>query len=504
MTSARISASKHLARLRRVATAACAALMLGSASAEAVSVNEYAPLPHESSLPGGVTAGPDGAVWFTELNSYPFSPGGGRIGRLTPAGTLTEYSLGEEDVPGAITLGPDGNLWFTDAGTDTIGRITPQGSVTKFGGIVDGGNPQDITTGPDGALWFTEGGYNAGNRIGRITTEGVVTEFCIRTCGGSVCVCGGLGPNGIVAGPDGRIWFVMGNREGQDGNPYGDAGVGYIAAATVEGKITEYPLRSRDAQPTDIVVGHDGALWFTQRAANKIGRITTAGSITEFSIPTAHSWPTSIARGPDNALWFIQNMANKVARIDAGGQVSEYGVPTPNANPGGIALGPDFRMYFAETSGNRIGVVTTDFVPGTVPGASGTGAGAPARPGSPASAPAGAAAVKLRVVMRWQRRGRWWRRLLVTGAINSAATGRAASGCGRAGVEVRLRRGGRALAVRRVRASGRCRFSATFAVSRAVSTHRRPLMLAVRFHGAAGLKPQSHVSRVVRPPRGWR
>ena len=39
-----------------------------------------------------------------------------------------------------------------------------------------GGIPQDIAAGPDGNLWFTEGG----NRIGRITTAGVVTGF--KTC----------------------------------------------------------------------------------------------------------------------------------------------------------------------------------------------------------------------------------------------------------------------------------------------------------------------------------
>jgi virginiamycin B lyase len=36
--------------------------------------------------------------------------------------------------------------------------------------------PIDITTGPDGALWFTDG---TGLRVGRITTDGVITEFPI-------------------------------------------------------------------------------------------------------------------------------------------------------------------------------------------------------------------------------------------------------------------------------------------------------------------------------------
>src|SRR5438128_1529458 len=38
--------------------------------------------------------------------------------------------------------------------------------------------PDGIAAGPDGALWFTE--FN-GNKIGRITTAGVITEFPIPT-----------------------------------------------------------------------------------------------------------------------------------------------------------------------------------------------------------------------------------------------------------------------------------------------------------------------------------
>ena len=34
-------------------------------------------------------------------------------------------------MPSGITAGPDGNLWFTEAAA-TIGRITPAGTVTEF------------------------------------------------------------------------------------------------------------------------------------------------------------------------------------------------------------------------------------------------------------------------------------------------------------------------------------------------------------------------------------
>ena len=34
--------------------------------------------------------------------------------------------------PDGITTGPDGNLWFTEYNGDRIGRITPPGEVTEF------------------------------------------------------------------------------------------------------------------------------------------------------------------------------------------------------------------------------------------------------------------------------------------------------------------------------------------------------------------------------------
>jgi hypothetical protein len=66
-----------------------------------------------------------------------------------------------------ITVGPDGNLWFTEYIRNRIGRITPLGVVTEFSVVSTNTGTAGITAGPDGNVWFTE---PVANRIGRITT----------------------------------------------------------------------------------------------------------------------------------------------------------------------------------------------------------------------------------------------------------------------------------------------------------------------------------------------
>ena len=61
-----------------------------------------------------MTAGPDGALWFTN---------GDAIGRLTTNGLVSTYRNKIIHWPRGITLGPDGALWFANADGKSIGRV---------------------------------------------------------------------------------------------------------------------------------------------------------------------------------------------------------------------------------------------------------------------------------------------------------------------------------------------------------------------------------------------
>src|SRR5882724_2268244 len=56
--------------------------------------------------------------------------------------SIKEYSIPTaKSSPQRIALGPDGNLWFTEGSGNKIGRITPAGEVTEFPMPATGGSP---------------------------------------------------------------------------------------------------------------------------------------------------------------------------------------------------------------------------------------------------------------------------------------------------------------------------------------------------------------------------
>ncbi len=273
---------------------------------------------------GGLTAGPDGNVWFTETTG---------IGRITPSGTITTFPAPVDGDVG-ITAGSDGNIWFTEWGADhtNIGRITPSGTVTEY---LNGSYGGKINPGSNATLWFTEDlcCYSE-QAIGRVvisqvspgTSDGI-THFQLSN--------GDSYPYDIVEGPDGNMWFT---------EQFGDA----IGRITPNGTVTEFPEPYTDL--LGITAGPVGNIWFTARSG-AVGRITPTGMVTMFPVGGG---PSDITTGPDGNLWFTQRYSDQIGRITPTGTITEYQVPVANAQPGEIRTGPDGNIWFA-TVGNGIG-----------------------------------------------------------------------------------------------------------------------------------------------------
>lgn len=100
------------------------------------------------------------------------------------------------------------------------------------------------------------------------------------------------------------MWFV-------------EVGANRIGRITTAGIVTEFALPTRGAGPAGVAVGPDGNLWFTEFAADKLGRITTRGAIAEYAMPRRGSGPASIATGADDRLWIAEAgpAGNRIARI---------------------------------------------------------------------------------------------------------------------------------------------------------------------------------------------
>jgi virginiamycin B lyase len=152
------------------------------------------------------------------------------------------------------------------------------------------------------------------------------------------------GPYGISSGSDGAVWFT-------------EFSAGKIGRISTTFAFSEYAIPTPASNPYGIVNGSDGNLWFTETHGMNIGRITTAGVVTEYAIPTPNSNPNGITAGPDGALWFAESNTNKIGRISTAGAFTEYGAP--GGNPVEITSGPDGALWFVEYAGNKIGRITT-------------------------------------------------------------------------------------------------------------------------------------------------
>jgi virginiamycin B lyase len=245
--------------------------------------------------------------------------------------------------PTATVLGPDGNVWFTEQSANAIGRITPQGVITEYPTPTQFSGPIDLTVGPDGAIWFTEGFKG---RIGRITTAGVITEYTLPW---NVAGAPQASPKAITVGPDGNLWFTQGT-----------ANIGRITTA---GVATQYPLGIGSAFGQDITSGPGGVLWATIGGTNGYGlaTITTAGVVTNIQTPT-NSAPLSITQGPNpNYIWFTDGQLNAITRVvpgSAGAKPTFTQYPKAVSNSEATGWGTaNGKLWFVGEAG-QIGTLT--------------------------------------------------------------------------------------------------------------------------------------------------
>jgi len=296
----------------------------------------------------GITAGPDGNLWFQSSTN-----GTDLIGEMTISGQfINQYTVpyaGSSFNRNGITTGPDGNIWFLDDGENSVAVMClAKGTICPSPGTIVGpfliptsqSRPYSIVAGPDGALWFTE---IAGSNIGRITTGGVFLP--------EIPVASGSAPYDIVPGTDGSsLWFTE------------NAGNNIVEISNVCKGCTPklnppYAIPTPNSYPASITVGPDGAIWFTESGVSQVGQLTpgsmcktTGLDICEFRSPITQ--PGEMAVGPDAALWIVEQLgtAGKIGRIETDGTtISSFPAICCQEF---ITSGPDGALWFTTNIGS--------------------------------------------------------------------------------------------------------------------------------------------------------
>ncbi len=237
-----------------------------------------------------IVPGPDGNLWFAKFNPP------GQVGRITPDGAMTAMTSFTEGNVEDVIVGPDGNIWFTRPfapGGGKIGRVTPGGTVTEFTPPNADPQPRNMAVGSDGNIWYTDDGGDPNvGLILRTTTDGTITP--VAESGVTPGFGGGFFAYAITLGPDGNIWTVL-----RGGGPA-------VARVTPAGAVTLF------AEPgmglLEDIVQACGDLFISQMIEDEstpaIWRLTTAGAFTEYTagLP-ANLSPRGLTQGADQDLW---------------------------------------------------------------------------------------------------------------------------------------------------------------------------------------------------------
>lgn len=280
-----------------------------------------------------------------------------------PVGIARSFST--KCAVGDLAAGKEGNVWFACfvetnvgfAGRTRIGRVTPAGHVTEFGGqLPKNQEAAEIVVAADGNLWFT---LNSSTRllaakrrppeIGRITPSGQVTTYPLP-------LGAKYGIGNLVAGPNGYLWFV---------------GAGSLWQISPLGTITRLPVDLGQDNVTTLEAGSEGNLWFARKPASGpgsgvIGRLTPSGELSEFGSTIPGFAPTMLIADPGGSLLFFYGnggTGEALGRISPGGELTT--APTmllgPGKKLGGAAIGADGNLWYSVQVGftaSAIGRVT--------------------------------------------------------------------------------------------------------------------------------------------------
>jgi virginiamycin B lyase len=207
--------------------------------------------------------------------------------RVTRTLEVTSFTL-TDDTNGGIMLGADGNIWFVE--NTHIGKLTPAGKLTEYPAPETGG--ESGLTWATGLVWFrTEG---AGGLASLNPQSGAVTSYEAPISGGGAVVAG-----------EGSLWCASGSSDGATPLVRFDLRSKKITTYSAPPKYDPY------GAPANTVLASHGFLWYTSQRIDA-GRVVGGGFVrfdihtkrfTTYASPPGYGWQWDLLAAPDGKVW---------------------------------------------------------------------------------------------------------------------------------------------------------------------------------------------------------
>jgi virginiamycin B lyase len=290
----------------------------------------------EGTFPHDPAVAPDGALWYTGMQSN-------TIGMLDPkTGKIREYKIPTpESGPHGLVADDGGNIWFTANFKGYIGRLNPKTGVFREYPMPDPAarDPHTPVFDSKGMLWFTVQG---GNFIGRLDPASGLIRL------GKIAVEGAR-PYGIVVNSKGIPFFCE----------FGRNRLGSLDPETM--KITEYPL-PEGARPRRIAITPDDRVYYTDFARGRIGWLDAKTGETGY-LPSpggAKSAPYGMAATSDGIVWYSESgvSPNTIVRFDPKTKAfTSWPVPSGGGVIRHMVATAGGDLYIACSGENKVGTV---------------------------------------------------------------------------------------------------------------------------------------------------
>ncbi|MGH7789055.1 MAG: virginiamycin B lyase family protein [Candidatus Binatia bacterium] len=222
-------------------------------------------VPETFFYPGDVDVGSDGTVWFVADLFV--------VARVSPVGELAVLPLDFPSEPVGIAARVGGGAWVTMHESGSVAEIAADGSLGRILNLGTEAWPLGIVSTSDGGAWVAD---LLNSQIHRIASDGGVSVY--STSSGSRYLA----------------------ADGQDGAWYTLPDEGILGRIAADGTIEEDLVAGPNDMISDVSVGADGSVWFTEMYGGRISRIDPAGHKVSVLLGGC---PWRVAANPDGTAW---------------------------------------------------------------------------------------------------------------------------------------------------------------------------------------------------------